>query len=139
MTWNATVIALAALSLAGCVTTHAPGSLTPDPVEVVVLPSTYEPVKPERAARPTPVPAPADAPMTSSLLRARLVAFVMAAEARRSDAEPGSTIPESQLSAWERIQSDVDRFLGESADGDTEDIQVARGSLRAALDRDKIG
>ena len=137
MTWNATVTALAALSLAGCITAHGPGSLTPDPVEVVVLPSSYEPVKPEPAARPVPVPAPADAPMTSSLLRARLVAFVLAAEARRSDAERGSPIPESQLGAWERIQSDVDRFLAESPrEGDVEDIQVARGSLRAALDRD---
>ena len=137
MTWNATVTALAAVSLVGCVTAHGPGSLTPDPVEVVRLPSSYEPVKPEPPARPTPVPAPAEAPMTSSLLRARLVAFVLEAEARRSDAEPGSPIPESQLGAWERIQSDVDRFLAESpGGGDAEDVQVARGSLRAALDRD---
>jgi len=137
MTWNATVTALAAVSLAGCVTAHGPGSLTPDPVEVVRLPSSGEPVKPEAAPHPAPVPAPAEAPMTSSLLRARLVAFVLEAEARRSEAEPGSAIPESQLAAWERIESDVDRFLAESSPGeDAEDVQVARGSLRAALDRD---
>src|SRR5262250_3047454 len=108
MTWKATVIASAAFSLVGCVTTHGPGSLTQEPIEGVVLPSSYEPVKPERAARPTPVPSPADAPVTLSLHSALLVAFVMAAEARRSDAEPGSPIPESQLAAWERIESDVD-------------------------------
>jgi murein DD-endopeptidase MepM/ murein hydrolase activator NlpD len=134
---NALVTALAAVSLVGCVTARGPGSLTPDPVELVRLPSTWEPVKPEAPAHPTPVPAPAQAPMTSSLLRARLVAFVLEAEARRSDAEPGSPIPESELAAWERIQGDVDRFLAGSPDaGDSEDVQVARGSLRAALDRD---
>ena len=75
--------------------------------------------------------------MTSSLLRARLVAFVLEAEARRSEAGPGSPIPESQLGAWERIQADVDRFLAEPpGESDAEDVQVARGSLRAALDRD---
>jgi murein DD-endopeptidase MepM/ murein hydrolase activator NlpD len=113
------------------------GSLTPDPVEVVRLPSAGEPVKSEPAARPAPVPAPAEAPMTSSLLRARLVAFVLEAEARRSEAQPGAAIPESQVAAWERIEGDVDRFLAESPSGeDAEDVQVARGSLRAALDRD---
>lgn len=136
MTRNALVSAVAALSLAGCVTARGPGSLTPDPVEVVRLPGTGEPVKPEPPAHPTPVPAPAEAPMTSSLLRARLVAFVLEAEARRSEAEPGAPIPDSQVAAWERIQNDVDRFLDESRGGDPEDVQVARGSLRAALDRD---
>jgi len=137
MTRNALVTALAAFSLAGCAISHGAGSLTPDPVEVVRLPSSGEPVKPEAAPHPAPVPAPAEAPMTSSLLRARLVAFVLEAEARRSEAEPGSAIPESQLAAWERIESDVDRFLAESSPGeDAEDVQVARGSLRAALDRD---
>ena len=76
--------------------------------------------------------------MTSSLLRARLVAFVLEAEARRSDGRPRRRrIPDSELAAWERIQSDVDRFLDESAGSDdAEDVQIARGSLRAALDRD---
>src|SRR5512138_3096586 len=137
MTRNALVTALAAVSLAGCVTARAPGSLTLDPLEVVRLPSTGEPVKAEPAPHPAPVPAPAEAPMTSSLLRARLVAFVLEAEARRSDAEPRSPIPESELAAWGRIQDDVDRFLAEPpGEGDAEDVQVARGSLRAALDRD---
>ena len=136
MTCNALATALAAMSLMGCVTAHAPGSLMSDPVEIVHLPATGEPVKPEPAPHPAPVPAPAEAPMTSSLLRARLVAFVLEAEARRSTAEPGAPIPRSQLAAWERIQFDVDRFLAEPADGDSEDVQVARGSLRAALDRD---
>src|SRR5215470_15790216 len=136
MTRNAIVTALAAASLVGCVTARGPGSLTTDPVEVVRLPGAGEPVKPEAAAHPAGVAVPAEAPMTSSLLRARLVAFVLEAEARRSDAEPGSPVPESELAAWEHIQSDVDRFLAESSDGDAEDVQVARGSLRAALDRD---
>jgi murein DD-endopeptidase MepM/ murein hydrolase activator NlpD len=75
--------------------------------------------------------------MTSSLLRARLVAFVLEAEAKRSEAVPGSTIPDSELAAWERIQADVDRFLAMPAnESEAEDVQVARGSLRAALDRD---
>jgi murein DD-endopeptidase MepM/ murein hydrolase activator NlpD len=137
MTPNALLTALAAVSLVGCVTAHGPGSLTPDPVEVAYLPGAGEPVKPESAPHPAPVPAPAEAPMTSSLLRARLVAFVLEAEARRSEAEPGAPIPDSQVAAWERIQNDVDRFLDESrGGGDAEDVQVARGSLRAALDRD---
>jgi len=137
MTRNALVTALAAFSLAGCAISHGAGSLTPDPVEVVRLPGAGEPVKPEAAPHPAPVPAPAEAPMTSSLLRARLVAFVLEAEARRSEAEPGAAIPESQVVAWERIESDVDRYLAESPSGeDAEDVQVARGSLRAALDRD---
>jgi murein DD-endopeptidase MepM/ murein hydrolase activator NlpD len=136
MTRNALVTALASVSLVGCVTAHGPGSLTSDPVEVVRLPGTGEPVTPERAPHPAPVPAPPEAPMTSSLLRARLVAFVLEAEARRSVTEPGMPIPRSEIEAWDRIQSDVDRFLAESSDGDGEDIQVARGSLRAALDRD---
>jgi murein DD-endopeptidase MepM/ murein hydrolase activator NlpD len=137
MTRHALVTALAAVSLVGCATVHAPGSLVTDPLEVVQLPSSGEPVKPEPAPRPAPVPAPADEPMTSSLLRARLVAFVLAAEARRSDAEAGTAIPETELVAWERIQSDVDRFLAEPDRGDeSEDVRIARGSLRAALDRD---
>ena len=73
------------LSLAGCATTNAPGSLTTDPVEIVRLPGSGEPVKPEPAPHPAPVAAPVEAPMTSSLLRARLVAFVM--EARASACE----------------------------------------------------
>ena len=137
MTRNALVTALAAVSLAGCATTRVPGSLTTDPVEIVRLPGTGEPVKPEAAPHPDPVPAPVESPMTSSLLRARLVAFVMEAEARRSEAEPGAPIPAAELAAWDRIQGDVDRFLsGTPGDGDAEDVQVARGSLRAALDRD---
>ena len=137
MTRNALVTALAAVSLAGCATTRAPGSLTTDPVEIVRLPGTGEPVKPEPAPHPAVVPAPVDEPMTSSLLRARLVAFVMEAEARRSESGPGAPIPPVELAAWDRIQGDVDRFLsGNPGEGDAEDVQVARGSLRAALDRD---
>ena len=137
MTRTAIVAALAAASLAGCVTVRGPGSLTTDPIEVAYLPGSAEPVTPEAAPHPAPERVPAETPMTSSLLRARLVAFVLEAEARRSDAEPGSPLPESELGAWEHIQHDVDRYLTESpADGDAEDLQVARGSLRAALDRD---
>src|SRR5215469_12540029 len=136
MTRNAIVTALAAASLAGCVTARGPGSLTTDPIEVAYLPGSGEPVRPEAAPHPFPVPAPAEAPMTSSLLRARLVAFVLEAEARRGDSEPGSPLPESELAAWGHIEHDVDRYLAESpADEDAEDVQVARGSLRAALDR----
>ena len=137
MTRNALVTAVAAISLTGCMISRGAGSLTPDPVEVVRLPSSGEPVKPEPPAHPEPVAAPAEAPMTSSLLRARLVAFVLEAEARRGEAEPGSPLPDVQRMAWEHIQADVDRFLAESPGGeDAEDVQVARGSLRAALDRD---
>jgi murein DD-endopeptidase MepM/ murein hydrolase activator NlpD len=137
MTRTAIVTALAAASLAGCATARGPGSLTTDPVEMVRLPGTGELVTPEAAPHPTPVSVPAETPMTSSLLRARLVAFVLEAEARRSDAEPGSPVPESELAAWDHIQHDVDRFLAETpTDADAEDVQVARGSLRAALDRD---
>lgn len=137
MTPKALVTSLAAVSLVGCISARGPGSLTTDPVEVVRLPGTGEHVAPEAAPHPAPVPAPAEAPMTSSLLRARLVAFVLEAEARRSEAEPGTPIPESQVAAWEYIQRDVDRFLAGSPGGDdAEDVQVARGSLRAALDRD---
>jgi len=125
---KALVTALAALALAGCATTRGAGAVTPDPIEVV---------RPEPAPRPEPVPAPPDQPMTSSLLRARLVAFVLEAEARRSEAGPASAIPESELAAWRRIQGDVDRFLAEpSGEARAEDVQIARGSLRAALDRD---
>ena len=125
------------MSLVGCATTSAPGSLTSDPMEVVRLPSAGEPVRPEAAPRPTPVPAPADEPMTSSLLRARLVVFVLEAEGRRSDSALGSAIPDAELVAWERIQWDVDRFLAQPGGPDeAEDVQIARGSLRAALDRD---
>ena len=137
MTRNAIVTALAAASLAGCVTARGPGSLSTDPIEVAYLPGYREPVRPEAAPHPAPVPVPAEAPMTSSLLRARLVAFVLEAEARRSDAEPGTPIPNSELVAWNHIQLDVDRFLAEPPGStDAEDVQVARGSLRAALDRD---
>jgi murein DD-endopeptidase MepM/ murein hydrolase activator NlpD len=137
MTGHALVTALAAVSLVGCATTREPGSLSTDPLEVVRLPSTGEPVKPEPAPTLSPVAAPPEAPMTSSLLRARLVAFVLEAEARRSDALRGSPVPEPELVAWERIQSDVDRFLaGPTGSDDAEDVRIARGSLRAALDRD---
>ncbi|HVP59335.1 MAG TPA: M23 family metallopeptidase [Myxococcaceae bacterium] len=137
MTRNALVTALAAVSLVGCATARVPGALTPDPIELARLPLTGERVKPEPAPRPAAVPAPPDEPMTSSLLRARLVAFVLEAEAKRSEVEPGSAIPDSELAAWERIQVDVDRFLAQPAgDGEAEDVQIARGSLRAALDRD---
>ncbi|HEY1418143.1 MAG TPA: hypothetical protein VGF41_09560, partial [Myxococcaceae bacterium] len=106
-------------------------------MEIVRLPGSGEPVKPEPAPHPDVVPAPLEAPMTSSLLRARRVAFVLEAEARRSEAEAGAPIPPAELTAWDRIQGDVDRFLaGTPGDGDAEDVQVARGSLRAALDRD---
>jgi murein DD-endopeptidase MepM/ murein hydrolase activator NlpD len=137
MTGHAFVTALAAVSLAGCATAHVPGAFSSEPIELVRLPATGEPVKPEAAPRPLAVPAPPDQPMTSSLLRARLVAFVLEAEAKRSDAEPGSTMPPSELAAWGRIQADLDRFLAHPPnEGDAEDVQIARGSLRAALDRD---
>ncbi len=137
MTGHAFVIALAALTLVGCATARVPGALTSEPIELVRLPGTGEPVRPEPALHPLAVPAPPDEPMTSSLLRARLVAFVLEAEARRSEAEPGSTMPDSERAAWERIQADVDRFLAVPAsESDAEDLQIARGSLRAALDRD---
>jgi len=131
------VTALAAVSLVGCATTRDPGSLSTDPLEVVRLPATGEPVKAEPAPLPSPVAAPPEAPMTSSLLRARLVAFVLEAESRRSESVPGSPVPEAELAAWGRIQSDVDRFLASPPGSeDAEDVRIARGSLRAALDRD---
>ncbi len=132
------VTALAAVSLVGCATTREAGSLSTEPLEIVRLPSTGEPVKPEPPAHAAPVPAPADEAMTSSLLRARLVAFVLEAEAKRGDAVAGSAIPDSELAAWDRIQTDVDRFLALPVGGEdaSEDVQIARGSLRAALDRD---
>ncbi len=137
MTRPAFVTAVAAFALAGCATARGPGAVTPDPIEVVRLPATGERVKPEAAPRADPVPAPPDQPMTSSLLRARLVAFVLEAEARRADAAQGAPISESELAAWQRIQGDVDRFLIESpGEARAEDVQIARGSLRAALDRD---
>ena len=137
MTRHALVTALAAVSLVGCATARQAGALTPDPVQVARLPAPDEVVKPEAAPHPGPVAAPPEEPMTSRLLRARLVAFVLEAEARRGDGRPGSSMPDSELAAWERIQSDVDRFLAEPAGSEEgEDVQIARGSLRAALDRD---
>ncbi|HUM11742.1 MAG TPA: M23 family metallopeptidase [Myxococcaceae bacterium] len=137
MTRHALVTALAALSLVGCAGARVPGALTSDPIELVRLAGTGEPVKSEPAPRPLAVPAPSDEPMTSSLLRARLVTFVLEAEAKRGEAEPASPMPASELAAWERIQGDVDRFLALPAnEGEAEDVQIARGSLRAALDRD---
>jgi murein DD-endopeptidase MepM/ murein hydrolase activator NlpD len=137
MTRNSVVTALAALSLAGCTAARVPGSFTSEPIELVRLPATGEPLKSEPAPRPLPVPAPAAEPMTSSLLRARLLAFILEAEAKRSEAAPASPMPESERAAWERIQADVDRFLAlPPSEGEAEDVQIARGSLRAALDRD---
>jgi murein DD-endopeptidase MepM/ murein hydrolase activator NlpD len=137
MTRHAFVTALAAATLVGCATTRDPGSLSTDPLQVVRLPATGEPVSPEPAPPAPDVAAPPEAPMTSSLLRARLVAFVLEAESRRSDVVPGSPVPEGELAAWERIQSDVDRFLANPpGSDDAEDVRIARGSLRAALDRD---
>ena len=75
--------------------------------------------------------------MTARLLRARLVAFVLEAEVTRGSVPMGAPMPESQLGAWKAVQADVDRFLaGPSSGTEGEDVQVARGSLRAALDRD---
>jgi murein DD-endopeptidase MepM/ murein hydrolase activator NlpD len=137
MTQRAFVTALAALNLVGCVTAHGPGALAPDPIQVVQLPAIGEPVKVEVPPRANPVPAPPDEPMTSSLLRARLVVFVLEAEARRADSGHGASIPAAELAAWGRIQADVDRFLREPLnESRPEDVQIARGSLRAALDRD---
>ena len=137
MTRHAFVTALAALTLVGCAAARVPGALTSEPIELVRLPAAGEPVKPEPAPRPFAVPAPADEPMTSSLLRARLVVFILEAEAKRSEAEPGATMPVSERAAWERIQADVDRFLAlPASESESDDVQIARGSLRAALDRD---
>lgn len=130
MTRHALVTALAALGLVGCATTRGAVAVTPDPGQVAAS---------EAAKRESVPPSPdsSEEPISSSALRARLVAFVLAAEALRSDAVPGSPIPDSQLAAWERIQGDVDRFLSEPPEaGEAEDLQIARGSLRAALDRD---
>jgi murein DD-endopeptidase MepM/ murein hydrolase activator NlpD len=75
--------------------------------------------------------------MTSRLLRSRLVAFVLEAEVTRGSVPMGAPMPESQQKAWKAVEADVDRFLAEpSAPGEGEDVQVTRGSLRAALDRD---
>jgi len=138
MTRHALVTALAASALAGCVTAREGALPGPHPLEVARLPTVGEPVNPEPAAAPAPVTAPPQEPMTSSLLRARLVAFVLEAEARRDEAGPGSPMPDAEVRAWETIRSDVDRFLGEPAAAtDAEDLQIARGSLRAALDRDR--
>jgi murein DD-endopeptidase MepM/ murein hydrolase activator NlpD len=83
------------------------------------------------------VSAPVGAPISAELLRARLVAFVLEAEVTRGSVPMGAPMPESQLAAWRTVEADVDRFLaGPAAGSEGEDVQVARGSLRAALDRD---
>jgi murein DD-endopeptidase MepM/ murein hydrolase activator NlpD len=134
---HAFVTALAATALAGCATMRGEAG-SGIPVELANrLPLVAEPVKREPAPVPDVVPAPPQEPMTSSLLRARLVAFVLEAEATRSSVARGARVPEAQLRAWDRIQSDVDRFLSEApAEAEADDVQIARASLRAALDRD---
>src|SRR5262249_58444898 len=86
---------------------------------------------------PQPAPAPAGEPMTAALLRARLVAFVLQAEVTRGSVPMGAPMPEAQREAWRAVEVDVDRFLaGAPLGAEGEDVQIARGSLRAALDRD---
>lgn len=135
---DALVTALAAFALAGCATTHVAGAPSPDPVVVATtLPPVGEPVTREAPPPPEAVAAPAGEPMTAALLRARLVAFVLEAEVTRGSVPMGAAMPESQLEAWKGVQADVDRFLAQRPAGmEGEDVQVARGSLRAALDRD---
>ena len=136
MTRHAFVTALAAVSLVGCAGVRASGALGSD--TAAQLPAVGEPVRPEPAAAPAPVAAPPEQPMTARSLRARLVAFVLEAEGRRSEAAPGSPIPESELVAWDRVEADVDRFLSQPTEfTESEDVPVVRGSLRAALDRDR--
>jgi len=138
MNRDALVTALAALAVAGCATTHVAGAPAPDPLVVATgLPPVAEPVTREPLQSPQAVPAPAGEPMTAALLRARLVAFVLEAEVTRGSVPMGAPMPESQREAWKAVEADVDRFLaGTPVGAEGEDVQIARGSLRAALDRD---
>ena len=126
------------MSLVGCVTARGPGAAD-------ARSGGGGPAAGDRRAGQARGPAqvrprsrpPPDEPMTSSLLRARLVVFVLEAEARRADAEPGALHPRSRRSppgnASRRRGPVPARIADESR---PEDVQVARGSLRAALDRD---
>ena len=138
MNRDALVTALAALALAGCATTHAGGAAAADPMVVAInLPPVGEPVSREAPPAPEPVAAPPGEPMTAALLRARLVAFVLEAEVTRGQVPMGAPMPESQREAWKAVEADVDRFLAAlPGEAEGEDVRVARGSLRAALDRD---
>ena len=137
MNRDALVTALAAFALVGCATTRLAGAPASDPVVVATLPPVAEPVSREAPPMPEAVAAPAGEPMTAGLLRSRLVAFVLEAEVIRGSVPMGGPMPESQRAAWKAVETDVDRFLAEPRSGsEGEDVQVARGSLRAALDRD---
>src|SRR5262249_24467063 len=138
MNRDALVTALAALAVAGCATTHVAGAPAPDPLAVATgLPVVAQPVTREPPPSPQVVPAPSGEPMTAALLRARLVAFVLQAEVTRGSVPMGGPMPEAQREAWRAVEVDVDRFLaGAPLGAEGEDVQIARGSLRAALDRD---
>ena len=138
MNRDALVTALAALALAGCATTRVGGAPAADPLVVANhLPAVAEPVRREAPPPFEPVMAPPGDPMTAALLRARLVAFVLEAEVTRGSVPMGAPMPESQREAWKGAETDVDRFLAAPpGEAEGEDVRVARGSLRAALDRD---
>jgi murein DD-endopeptidase MepM/ murein hydrolase activator NlpD len=137
MTRRALVTALATTALAGCATARSGAGLTLETGPADRLPAVQEPVVSEPLPSSLPMPPPPHDPMTAGRLRARLIAFVLDAEATRESTAPGSAIPEVELRAWGRAQADLDRFFLEPpAPDEGEHVQVVRDSLRAALEQD---
>lgn len=137
MTRRVLVTALATTALAGCATARNGTGLPVDMGQADRLPAVREPVASEPLPSPLPMPPPPRDPMTAERLRARLIAFVLDAEATRESTPPRSAIPEVELQAWGQAQADLDRFLLEPpAPGEAEHVQVVRDSLRAALEQD---
>jgi hypothetical protein len=133
MNRNALVTALAALVLVGCATTHVAGVSAADPLVVATtLPPVGEPVVRETPPPPDPVSAPVGTPISAELLRARLVAFVLEAEVTRGSVPMGAPMPSRSSRPGGRWRPTSTGSSPGAAGSEGEDVQVARGSLRAA-------
>jgi murein DD-endopeptidase MepM/ murein hydrolase activator NlpD len=83
------------------------------------------PPEPERAASEA---------VSAEALRHQLVQFVAEAQLARGAALPGDAMPNAQLVRWERVQTDVERFLAGEASAD--DFSAVRALMQGVLDMD---
>ena len=123
---------LVALGLAGCAT-----ALPTAPTLVSTRAARLGDEAPVVSAAPPPppevAPLPAE-PLAGDVLRADLVRFVLDAEAARAASLPGDAMPSAQLARWERVQTEVQRFLCTEASAD--DLSAVRAQLQAVMDLD---
>jgi murein DD-endopeptidase MepM/ murein hydrolase activator NlpD len=122
-----------ALALAGCATAPQLGARGVPPPSAARLRADDDGVSPQPPLPAEPELA-ASATVSGDALRRRLVQFVAEAQLAREAALPGDAMPNAQLVRWERVQTEVERFL--AAEATTDDLSAVRALVQAVLDLD---